>query len=192
MRSSILPLVVFVAATAGISAQQVAPNQQLAQAAPKANTASLYQIPQAHPCSVADMRATQGSSSQMLRTQNGKSTPMMRPTLTLKPVDRRAIVSATVTAHGYGMTPGSIDLVAQAVPPEHKATGREITKTIKIKFKPVEGGAFTAELPLPGFSAVTMIDLNSVTFGDGTVWKSNTRNECRVAPDPLLLIATDR
>lgn len=191
MRSSILPLVLLIAAAAAVPAQQVAPIQQPAQAAPKANSASLYQLPQAHSCSVADMRSTQGSSPQILRTQNGKSTPMMRPTLTLKPVDRRAIVAATVMAYGYGMTPGSSDLVAQAVPSGPKTARREISKTIEIQFKPVEGGAFTAELPLPGFSAVTMIDLKSVTYGDGTAWKSTKQNDCRVAPDPLLLIATE-
>lgn len=118
---------------------------------------------------------------------------MMRPSLTLTPRDGRKIVSATVTAHGYSPAPGSMDLVAQDLvaqfSPPPKSHSREIAKTLAITFHAADDGAFTAELPLPGFSAVTMIDLNSVTYSDGTTWNAPARNQCRVAPDPVLLIA---
>lgn len=167
--------------------QPPAPVQPVAQATQPVAGAKQSITLRAQPCSVA-MRATQGSSSQFLRTRNGNSTPMMRPSLTLTPRDGRKIVSATVTAHGYSPSPGSMDLVARLWP-QPKSHSREIAKTLAIRFHAAEDGAFTAELPLPGFSAVTMIDLNSLTYGDGTTWNAPARNECHVAPDPLLLIA---
>lgn len=169
------------------TAQQSAPIQPPAQATNQASAANQYIILPAQPCSVV-MHATQGSSSQLLRTQNGNSTPMMRPSLSLTPREGLRIVSATVTAHGYSPTPGSMDLVAQLLPPP-KSQRREIARTLAVTFHAAENGAFTAELPLPGFTAVTMIDLNSITYSDGTTWNAPARNQCHVAPDPVLLIA---
>lgn len=178
-------------AAAGVpaqTAQQLAPTQPQAQATQPAPAAKQYIILRAQPCSVA-MHATQGSSSQLVRTRNGSSTPMMRPRLTLTPSDGRKIVSATVTAHGYPPSPGSVDLVAQLLSQPPKSHSRQIAKTLAVKFHAADNGAFTAQIPLPGFSAVTMIDLNSVSYSDGAIWNAPARNECHVAPDPLLLIA---
>lgn len=186
--SAIFPALMLAGAFAAASAQQIALIQQPGQATTKSSAANQYIILRAQPCSV-DMHAIQGSSSQILRAQNGQSTPMMRPSLTLKPHDGRQIVSATVTAHGYSAQPGSMDLVAQAVLQPPKPHSREIAKTLTIKFHATENGGFTAELKLPGFSAVTMIDLNSVTYSDGSTWQMAAQNQCSVAPDPLLLIA---
>ena len=187
MRSCVVLSGLILAGAMVAAAQQSAPVQPPAQNTPKASAASRYIVLRAQPCSV-DMRAIQGSSSQMLRTKNGSSMPMMRPSLTLTPRDGRTILSASVTAHGYSATPGSMDLVAEAVPQPQKHS-REIAKSLAIKFHAVENGAFTAELPLPGFSAVTMIDLHAITYSDGTTWRAAKWNECHVAPDPLLLIA---
>ncbi|MFP5236683.1 MAG: hypothetical protein ACLGSD_12345 [Acidobacteriota bacterium] len=195
MRSSVLPGSILAAALTAASlfaqsGQQVAPVQQPAQATHQTPAANRYIIVQPQPCPVADMHATQGSSSQMLRTNDGKSTPMMRPKLTLTPHDGRKIVAATVTAHGYPPTPGTLDLVANLLSQPTTSHNRQIAKTLAIKFHADDEGGFSAELPLRGFSAVTMIDLNSVTYSDGSVWKVAKQNQCRVAPDPLLLIAT--
>jgi len=194
MRTSVAisgPILAGALAAACVAAQTphpLAPAQPPAQATQPVAGAKQYIILRAQPCSVA-MHATQGSSSQLVRTQNGSSTPMMRPSLTLTPRAGRKIVAATVTAHGYSPSPGSMDLVAQFLSQPPKSHSRQIAKTLAIKFHAAEDGAFTAEIPLPGFSAVTMIDLNSVTYGDGTTWNAPARNECHVAPDPLLLIA---
>jgi hypothetical protein len=67
----------------------------------------------------------------------------------------------------------------------------EISKTLNVTFAPEDEKSVSAELVLPGFSSVTFVQLKSVTYQDGSAWKVDGQAEqaCRVAPDPLMLIA---
>lgn len=47
----------------------------------------------------------------------------------------------------------------------------------------------TAEVYAPGFTSVTSIQLLSVTYADGSTWKTPQSKVCRVMPDPLMLVA---
>ena len=164
--------------------------QQTAAPAPKPSAALNLVVPGAgHACSAAWMRATQGSSSQALRADNGQSQPLMTPTLTLTPLKHQALVSAVVTAHGLPPTPGAMNLVAQYIPGHGSGPRREVAKTLTIKLIPGENGSYSATLALPGFSAVTSIALDSVTYADGSTWNLDPKDGCSVVPDPLLLIS---
>jgi hypothetical protein len=180
-----LALILF--GSAGLVAQQQAA-PAAGPAGPQSGSMTLVIPAPARPCTVAEMHATQGSSLQMMRAQNGESQPLMTPTLTLTPRDRRALLSATVTAHGYPAKPGTTPLVAQLVEKNHPPERQELTKTLTLKLLPSGTGSFSAQLQLPGFAVVKSIELNSVTYADGSTWKV-TGNGCSVAPDPLLLIS---
>ncbi len=67
----------------------------------------------------------------------------------------------------------------------------EISKTLEVTFAPEDAKSLSADLVLPGFSSVTFIQLKSITYKDGSSWKVDGQAEqsCRVAPDPLMLIA---
>lgn len=67
----------------------------------------------------------------------------------------------------------------------------EISKTLEVTFAPEDEKSVSAELILPGFSSVTFIQLKSITYQDGSSWKvdGQTEQACRIAPDPLMLIA---
>ena len=138
------------------------------------------------------MHAMQGSSTQMLRADDGQVQHLMTPTLTLAPKDHRAIAKATVTARGYPIQAGTLDLVAHLIDPAHPQPKRkelEKTLTVKLSSAGTESNSFSAELQLPGFNILNSIELNSVTYADGSTWKIASQDDCRIAPDPLLLIA---
>ena len=145
--------------------------------------------PPALPCSIADMHVRQGGSLQALRTEDGQSRPILTPTLTLTPRNGRAILSATVTAHGYPATPGTSLLVNQPADKNHRPQRRDLATTLQVSMKPSGNGSFAGELQLTGLAVVTSVDLKSVTYADGTTWKAPSKPECSVEPDPLLLIS---
>jgi hypothetical protein len=176
-------------ATAVLIGSDALAAQQPAQPAPPSKGIQILVMPPASRCPIA-MHARQGSSMQMFRTGDGDSQPLMTPTLTLTPRGQRQIVAATVTAHGHPNEGGTTDLVAHRVDPDHPAGTPEITKTLTIKLIPGERGTVSAELQLSGFTTVQSIELNSVTYDDGSTWKFAAASGCSVAPDPLLLIST--
>jgi len=74
-----------------------------------------------------------------------------------------------------------------------KGSSGEISKTLEVKFAAVDAGEISpggasvvGDLVLPGFTAVTWIDLDSLTLRDGAKWKMAGNHTCRVAPDLLV------
>jgi hypothetical protein len=49
--------------------------------------------------------------------------------------------------------------------------------------------SFFSEIVLPGFVSPRLVELQSVTYADGSTWKLTGHEGCRAAPDPLVLIA---
>jgi hypothetical protein len=47
----------------------------------------------------------------------------------------------------------------------------------------------TTDLSLSHFTAVTSIDLDSITYADGSTWRSASAGACSVVPDKRMLIA---
>lgn len=155
------------------------------------------------------MRLQQGSSTQMIRTEDGKSLPLMTPKLILRPgsafgVARmegpansdaapsphsdKSVKGAIVTVHGYPPVAGVQPLAGQLVLKSQKGKPSEITRKLFITFKP-ENSEYAAQLRLPGFTAVTSIDVHSITYADGTTWSPDKKNSCSVKADPFLLVS---
>lgn len=94
------------------------------------------------------------------------------------------IVSAKVTARGtsprWRMTPTVLN----------QGTSPDARKTLAVTFDVDGRDGASADLVLPGFTSVTSITLDSLTYADGTIWRASNGKGCRTAPDPLMLIDT--
>jgi hypothetical protein len=103
--------------------------------------------------------------------------------LSLQSFDNKQIAKATLTVHG--MTPkGHItQTVADGGP-------ADATQTFHVTFVSGANQAALADLWVPGMSAVERIDLESVGYGDGSVWKVADSSFCQVRPDPFMLITS--
>ena len=93
-----------------------------------------------------------------------------------------AVVSASVAVHG--LTPQS-----RVVPVQSGDERAQASRKLKVSFSSDASGAAGADLAVRGFSAVLSIDVDSVTFADGSTWKS-AAGACRVIPDPVMLIGS--
>ncbi len=117
--------------------------------------------------------------------------------LTLTSPDQRTIASAILdesgpTGAGIWMKTGGNDALANA----NKGTGANkvawATRTIQVQFAAGTGRMASADVYAQGLTAVLSIGLRSVTFTDGSTWSPVAGRACRVAPDPLMLIASGR
>jgi hypothetical protein len=129
------------------------------------------------------LRAQHLAGSGMIRTGNMHSEDVGQR-LHLALTDNRAskIVRARVTVHGYS---NKARLTEMAI----GSGASDAAQTITVPFSTGQAGPATGEVWVAGMTAVATIDLDSVTYADGSVWKVAGQAACRFTPDPLMLVA---
>ena len=157
-------------------AQIVAPAPAPAAAVTRASGASACPL---------DMRVRQGVGGTMMAVdKNGKQVEMFAARLILLLNDVRRehptgarIVEATVTVHGTTAK-------GQILPADTRQSGPgEIAKTLTVRLTAYGEPEVSGDLRLPGFTSTRMVDLESVAYGDGSVWKLSGTDSCHVPPD---------
>jgi hypothetical protein len=96
--------------------------------------------------------------------------------------DSKHIVAANVTVRGFADK-------ARFMPAASTQDNSNAAKTLDVKFPAGSGKEAAADLRVPGFTAVTVIDLNSVTYSDGSSWKLASGGSCRSWIDGLMLVS---
>jgi hypothetical protein len=91
------------------------------------------------------------------------------------------VTGATVRVHGLTPRPRMLPVDTLAQGPAH------ISRTLDVNFSPEARNASAADLTLRGFTAVLSIDVVSLTYADGSTWRSG-EGACRILPDPAMLI----
>jgi hypothetical protein len=130
------------------------------------------------------MLAQQRLGDHLLAAHNLQSPITFGQKIALTLTDKR-ITSAQVTVHG--LVPKG-RLVQSTASPEN-SFGRG-TRSLTVSFTSGQDDAVSADLALPGLTAVISIELDTLTYADGTVWHVSADRPCRVAPDPLMLITS--
>jgi hypothetical protein len=139
--------------------------------------------PQPGPCPVF-MRAQHSADGDLLAVNSGHSKGIGQSLhLTVTSPDSRQIASATMIVRG--LTPKG--RVTQTMAAQDNTSDAE--KTMDIRFSAGPGKAASADIWVPGLSAVKVIEMQSVTFTDGSTWNLPAEKTCRTFPDPLMLIS---
>jgi hypothetical protein len=102
--------------------------------------------------------------------------------LTLTAYNHGRIESANVTVRGTNAN-------WQFVPIDARKGSPSVTRTMNLSFEPGEESGVDSYLALRGFTTVNAIVLNSLTYADGSTWKTIDAGACQVAPDGLMLIS---
>lgn len=160
-----------------------------AQNADKTNTLPQIQIlpPNSTAVCPVSMSARQGIWDHTIKVRQGEQQHPPQPfgqriLLSLVDAHPARIVSATVAVHG---TTGKNHML-QTV---DSASGANATTTVTASFTKQGDGSVSADIYVPGFTSVTSLELQQVSYADGSTWKIDSSNACRVAPDPMMLIA---
>jgi hypothetical protein len=91
------------------------------------------------------------------------------------------IVNAQITAHGFGHNGGIIGLLLTPTP--------NFAETMDVALDVKGNSSASRELSLAHFSAIQTIDVNSVTYADGSTWHASSPGACSVAPSPIMRIS---
>ena len=112
--------------------------------------------------------------------------------LTVSAPDSKRIVAANVTVRGFTKKPRVMPTMA------NQDTG-DAAKTLDVRFptspEPASSDPassdkeISADLAVPGLTAVTVIDLNSVTYADGSNWKLAAGSTCRSWIDGFMRVS---
>jgi len=161
-------------------------NSLAAQNAGSQPAQALLHAPPANTACPVSIRAQQASDGDMLAVDHSRpSHPKgiaQRLHLTLTYPDSRRITRATVTIHG--LTPRS--RVTRTFTTHDDS---DAARTVDVTFPGGPRNAVSAYLWVPGLSAVSTIDLNAVTFADGSTWKLSSGGMCHAQVDGLMLIS---
>lgn len=148
----------------------------------------LRAVEPASPASVCplDMHVRQGIGSRMMAVdEHGAQVEMFAARLKLLLKDLRAdktgqrMVRATVTVHG-------LNGQEQILPADTEPRSADAKKTLSVRLTGDGDPEVSGDLLLPGFTAALMVDLESVTYDDGTVWKFSGASACHAPPDFLM------
>lgn len=102
--------------------------------------------------------------------------------LILTSPDSRQIVEARLRVRGTSGK-GRVTQTATA------GDGSDAVRNLVVQFTPGPEKEVARDVWVPGMSAVLGVELNSVTFDDGTTLRFGAAHGCRFTPDHLMLIA---
>ena len=96
---------------------------------------------------------------------------------------RHDIVSARITVHGltphYRLTPADTDT---------SSTG-DFSKHVQLDLSVDAGKHADTGLRVYGFTSVQRIDLDSLTYADGSTWTASAGHRCSITPNGMMLVA---
>lgn len=143
----------------------------------------VFTSPPLSSCPVS-MNAKQSGSTSLVAVAPGQSAVRdfaQQIHLTLGDGTAAKIVAATVTVHGFNAR-------SRILPAANAEDGpSRITRTLNVSLSSEDQNQSAADLMLRGFTSVRSIDIDSLTYADGSTWKSGER-VCRVAPDLVMLV----
>lgn len=103
--------------------------------------------------------------------------------LTASTPGKRQVSAANITVHGYGNK-------ARFLPTgETNQDAGDAAKTMDVSFPSNSDKDASTDVSIAGFSAVTVVDVNSVTYSDGSTWKLAAGRACRAWIDGFMLVA---
>jgi hypothetical protein len=97
--------------------------------------------------------------------------------------ESRRVVAANVTVHGFADNSRLVEVLSNQ-------DSSDAARTFDLRFSANSATEATADLRVPGFTGVSTIDLNTVTFADGSVWKFAAGSSCRTWIDGLVLVGS--
>jgi len=152
------------------------------QAPVQTTTLSVAPPPSSCPVSL-HARQTPGWDKMVVNGASPKSTSQMLH-LTVAAPHPRSVVAANVTVRGFS---NKARLLPTGLSNQDSS---DAAKTLDVTFSAATGKEVSADISVPGLTAVSVIDLNSVTYSDGSTWKLAAGSSCRSWIDGFMLVSS--
>jgi hypothetical protein len=105
--------------------------------------------------------------------------------LTMTNLLAHEIVSVQFVVHGYSNKARAMNLANSSPEPD-------LAKTVDVVLDVKGKSEASSDLLLSRFTAVTSIDLKSVTYADGNTWNTPSAEACSISPDSIMLVASSQ
>ncbi len=103
--------------------------------------------------------------------------------LTLSNLSPRSIVSAQVIVHGFSNKWRYVPL---------SGADPDLARTVDVALDVQGNGQASRNLSLSRFTAITSVDVNAITYGDGSAWRTSSPGACSASPDLLMLVNAEQ
>ena len=103
--------------------------------------------------------------------------------LTLINLSPQSIVSAQVVVHGFSDKSRYIPL---------SGADPDLARTVEVALDVKGNGQAGRNLSLSHFTAITAVDVNAITYADGSTWRASSPGACSVSPDLFMLVNAER
>jgi hypothetical protein len=119
--------------------------------------------------------------------QGPKDSPAFtqRIKLTMTNLLAHEIVGAQFVVHGYSNKARGMNLANSSPKPD-------LAKTVDVVLDVKGKSEASSDLSLSRFTAVTSIDLRSITYADGNTWHTPSSEACSITPDLIMLVASSQ
>lgn len=125
--------------------------------------------------------AKRSSGLRVLRaSDSGQSGPTLGLDILLDHRSAPEIQSVEVTVHGVTTRLRAL--------PAGVSSSDEVTKIFQLQRASGEKGLSDASVRVPKAGALTRVDLNSVTYTDGSTWHDSKSLRCQAVPNNLVLV----
>jgi hypothetical protein len=171
-------------------AATMASAQEAARSTAQQSSKDFVMVLPASTCPVS-MHALQGRGSGLVAVRDEKpiEDPSQRVHLILSNPRSAVVAGAKVKVFGLSgknrlerTSDHSLDLT-------NREGASDLTRTLDVTFAPEGEKDVSTDLVLPGFTSVRSVELESLTYKDGSTWAVAGQHSCHVAPDPIMLVA---
>jgi hypothetical protein len=103
--------------------------------------------------------------------------------LTLINLSPQSIVSAQVVVHGFSNKWRYVPL---------SGADPDLARTVEVALDVKGNGQASRNLSLSHFTAITAVDVNGITYADGSTWRTASPGACSASPDLFMLVNAER
>ena len=68
----------------------------------------------------------------------------------------------------------------------------DLARTVDVALDVQGNGQASRNLSLSRFTAITAVDVNAITYGDGSTWRTSSPGACSASPDLLMLVNAEQ
>jgi hypothetical protein len=103
--------------------------------------------------------------------------------LTMTNLTPQPIVSAQVVVHGFSNKWRYVPL---------SGADPDLETTVDVALDVKGNGEASRNLSLSRFTAISAVDVNAITYADGSSWRTSTPGNCSATPDLFMLVNAER
>jgi hypothetical protein len=103
--------------------------------------------------------------------------------LILTNLSPHSIVSAQVVVHGFSNKWRYVPL---------SGADPDLARTVDVALDVKGNGEASHNLSLSHFTAITAVDVNEITYADGSTWRTSSPGACSASPDLFMLVNAER